>query len=100
MFRCKQFFKPSAYNPIFCLQETVSPEGVLSSSYVRAEKLKPLPDASLFDLETMLKAKVPLEQLNCKLIPTSKPSFDSVGTAAEIEGSNKKAVDEKGVENE
>lgn len=71
MFRCRQKFQLSGCHPIIVTDEKLLDSGVIEVSHVDISE-RVLPPPENFDLDLMLKAGVPLKQVNCKVItPTS-----------------------------
>ena len=98
MFRTVQKFQPASFCHVMVQEQTIENDVVVEKE-VPACRQSPLPPVQLFDLETMLNAKVNLQQVSCRL-PVK--SFDVQSFVARTEAKNKKAtqVETKGVENE
>lgn len=98
MFPCKQVFRLAANTPVYLDESSVSDTGVVSTRSVLASSVS-LPDASLFDLKNLLEAKVDLKSVPCRVISSSVPSFDSIGTKEEVEQLTKNSVSNSNKEN-
>lgn len=86
MFRPRQKFQASDFHPIFVIREKILESGVVESAPVDISSTV-LPSVENFDLGAMLKAGVPLKQVNCRLIT---PSSVSIPDAEVVKTENKK----------
>lgn len=74
MFRFKQRFVPSGSCIIFLESDKVLENGIVERTKVDASSIV-LPPVENFKLDVLLKAGVPLNQVNCKLISAKSVSI-------------------------
>lgn len=74
MFRKIQSLERDCTHSILMPVDTTLETGVVERSFVDASSIK-LPPAENYDLGVLLKAGVRLEQVNCKLISSSRASI-------------------------
>lgn len=72
-FRFRQEYNGSSCGAVIALEETTLETGTMEVSSVDLCK-KELPEPGLFDLESNIKARVNLEEVNSKIL--SRPSVD------------------------
>lgn len=75
MFRFKQRFIPSGSCAIFLESDKVLENGIVERIKVDASSIV-LPPVENYDLGVLLKAGVPLKQVNCKLISAKSVSIN------------------------
>lgn len=83
MFPSKQIFQHASFNPVYLMESVVNDDGVVVAKVVPASSVL-LPETDLFDLKKMIDAKVDLKKVPCRVITSSVPSFDSIGTKDEL----------------
>lgn len=75
MFRCKQRFIPSGSCTIFLESDKVLENGIVERTKVDASSIV-LPPVENYNLGVLLKAGVPLQQVNCKVISAKSVSLN------------------------
>ena len=75
MFRCKQRFIPSGSCTIFLESDKVLENGIVERTKVDASSVV-LPPVENYSLGVLLKAGVPLQQVNCKVISSNSISLN------------------------
>lgn len=87
MFRCKQRFVPSGSCTIFLESDKVLENGVVERTKIDVSSIV-LPPVENYNLGVLLKAGVPLQQVNCKVISSNSISLN----VADFESSKSETV--------
>lgn len=96
-FRCRQTYNGSSCGAVCALEETTLETGTMEVSSVDLCK-KNLPEPELFDLESNIKAKVNLDEVNSKIL--SSPAVDIPAlTPHGLEITEKQKIEEVNDEN-
>lgn len=80
-FRCIQRFSSGSFSPIFINQIVKDKDtGSFVSSPICSSDSK-LPDSQLFELDNLLEAKIPLQQVNSRLVGGASVDLDALAKA-------------------
>lgn len=80
-FRLRQKFHVPCFSPVFAMQQIKTDENGTIVSKPLCSKDSKLPDAELFELENLIAAKIPLQQINSKLVGGSVIDLDKFGNS-------------------
>lgn len=101
-FRCCQTFNSGSFSPIFITQMIKDKDsGSIVPTPICSSDSK-LPDSDLFELENLLDAKIPLQQINSKLVGGASVNLDALAKAKTPKSikTTETTTTNKGVENE
>jgi len=80
-FRCCQTFHSGSFSPIFMIQMIKDKDtGSLIPKALCSSDSK-LPDSDLFELQNLLDAKIPLQQVNSRLVGGASVDLDALANA-------------------
>lgn len=101
-FRYCQSFRSGSFSPIFTNQMIKDKEsGAIVCSPLCSSDSR-LPDSDLFELENLLEAKIPLQQINSKLVGGASVDLDALAKTKTPKSTKaaETTTTENGVENE